>query len=146
MPDDTNLRAKQRERGRMGIRVDWYNKEHTVIYWQFEGRWTWDEFAAAQKIASELLQNITYQVDIIGNLQQSAQLPTNALSAYTRFAMQSAENTGLIVLVGSGAFIKTLTQVFKRIMPGNLPATDFVYADTNEAAYALILAEQKRRA
>jgi hypothetical protein len=129
----------------MRISVEWDNDQHTILHWVFQNRWTWVDYAAAQKVANQLLEKIDHPVDVIGDLQNSASLPANALTAYRDFVETTADNVDLIVLVGASRFVKAMVGVFLRVMPGKTPGTHFVFADTLDRAYTLIAAHQAER-
>ena len=116
----------------MSISVEWDNEQHTIVRWIFDRRWTWDEFSAAQKESNQLLEKVDHPVDVIGDLRNSSGLPANALTAYRGFVNTTVENLDLIVLVGAGRFVKAMVTVFVRVMPGKVPGTHFVFADTLE--------------
>jgi hypothetical protein len=127
----------------LSISVEWGDEAHTVVYWEFPGTWSWKDYADAQEASHRLLETVDHTVAFIGNMASSPLLPANALTAYRGYVQRSAENTGLIVLVGASRLVKTMVQVFLRINPRKgIPGTDFAFADTVEEAYALIA--QKR--
>ena len=53
----------------MAISIEWGNDEHTIIYWVFNGKWTWEEFSDAQRDSNRLLATVAHTVHVIGNLQ-----------------------------------------------------------------------------
>jgi hypothetical protein len=111
----------------------------------FNGKWTWEEFSDAQRESNQLLATVDHAVYIIGNLQSGPNLPANALSAYRGFLEHSAENMGLIVLVGSSNFVKAMVGIFTRLMPNKVPGADFTFATTVRDAYALIAQHDQNR-
>ena len=129
----------------MAISIEWGNDEHTIIYWVFNGKWTWEEFSDAQRDSNRLLATVAHTVHVIGNLQNGPTLPANALSAYQGFLEHSPENTGITVLVGSSNFVKAIVGVFTRIMPNKVPGADFTFAATLPDAYALIARHDQNR-
>ena len=129
----------------MAISVEWGNEEHTIVYWVFNGKWTWEEFSDAQRESNQLLATVDHIVDIIGNLKRGPNLPPNALSAYQGLLEHSAENLGLIVLVGSSNFVKALVGIFSRMIPSKIPGADFTFAVTLREAYVIIEQHSKNR-
>lgn len=129
----------------MAITVDWHDNARTIVQWIFPAHWTWADYDDAQAASNTLLAGADYTVDIIGDLTASSSLPPAALSAYKNTLRRSADNTGLIVLVGSSFFIKAMVSALKAVVPGTTPGTDFAFADTIEAAEALIRQRQAAR-
>jgi hypothetical protein len=33
----------------MSVRIEWYDPEQTMIYYEFGGQWTWEEFEPAYR-------------------------------------------------------------------------------------------------
>ena len=129
----------------MAISVEWGNEEHTIVYWVFNGKWTWEEFSEVQRESNQLLLTVDHTVDVIGNLKRGPRLPANALSAYQGLLEHSAENTGLIVLVGSSNFVKAMVGVFTRLTSKKVPGSEFTFASTLREAYAIIEQHSKNR-
>jgi hypothetical protein len=123
----------------LGISVEWGDEARTIVFWGFNGVWTWADFSVAQEKATRMVEMVDHTVAVIADMKHSPVLPANALSLYRSVVHRSAENTGLIVLVGASRLVKTMVQVFLRINPRNdLPGTNFAFADTVDEAHALI--------
>jgi hypothetical protein len=128
----------------MGIRVRWDNDEKTIVRWDFDGPWKWDEFFVAQHESNLLLDSVDYLVDIIGNVQNSRILPPSALTVYRSTLKKAAPNMGIIVLVGSSTFIQQMVNIFMKLFRFKGPGTDFRFANTDDEARAVI-AEYRSR-
>lgn len=129
----------------MKITVEWDNEQHTILRWVFQSRWSWDDYSTAQQESNEILAEIDHPVDVIGDLRNTSSLPSNALTAYRGFVAETAPNVDLIVLVGASRFVKAMVNVFVKVMPGKVPGTHFVMADTIDRAYTLIAEHQAKR-
>ena len=129
----------------MAIKVEWFDEEHTILRWVFEERWTWNDYATAQHESNVILESVEHTVDVIGDLDNGAGLPLNALTVYRGFVHDTAENVGMIVLVGASTFVKTMVNMFLTFFPKRVPGTDFTFANTVEEAHTLILARQQER-
>ncbi len=129
----------------MAISVAWYDDTQTIVQWVFPAHWTWTDYDEAQAASNALLASVDYTVDIIGDLTASSGLPPMALTTYKNTLRRSVDNTGLIVLVGGSFFIKTMVSALKAVVPSTTPGTDFAFADTVEAAEALIRQRQAAR-
>ena len=127
----------------MSSEVNWYDDRQRVIYWRFRGKGNWDEDAAAQRVSNALIQRVDHTVNVIGNLEGSPILPPNAISVYRANLSTSEPNTGVIVLVGANAFVRTMINLFLQLFPKSVPGTDFMFAKTDEEARALLAVEQE---
>jgi hypothetical protein len=122
----------------MTIRVQWDNTEKTIVRWDFDGSWEWNEYFVAQYESNCLLDSVDYLVDIIGNVQKSHLLPANALSVYRNSLKNVSPNIGIIVLVGSSSFIRQMVNIFMKVFRFKGPGTDFRFAATEADAHQMI--------
>lgn len=129
----------------MPITVRWYDEARTIVQWTFPDRWNWQDYDDAQMASNELLASVDHTVDVIGDLTAGSALPPAALSTYKRTLQRSADNTGVIVLVGGNVFVRAMVSALKAIVPKTAPGTDFTFAETIEAAEALIRQRQAAR-
>lgn len=118
------------------IEVFWDNDERTIIYMLFEGRWTWDDFYAADKQVIELEKDGADRVDVIVDLRQSAGLPPNTLLHVKNIADKQSEKIGLNVLVTPSPLIHSLYHVGARFY--SRIGQYFCIADTPEDARRII--------
>jgi hypothetical protein len=122
----------------MGIRVQWDNDDKTIVRWDFDGPWKWDDYFVAQLESNRLLDSVDHLVDIIGNIQKSRLLPPSAVSVYRSSLKSAAPNLGLIVLVGSSSFVRQMVNIFMKLFRFKGPGTDFRFADSEEEARQII--------
>ena len=123
----------------MSISIEWGDEDHTIVYWDFRGSWTWREFTVAQDQATRMLATVDHTVAVIADMKNSPVLPANALALYLSYLQRAAGNTGLIVVVGASRLVKTMIAVFLRINPRkDIPGTDFTFANTIKEAYLFI--------
>lgn len=99
----------------MGIRVVWDDNAKSIIRWDFEDPWTWDDFRAAFKQSVDMAADLGYRVDIIPNATQIKQLPIGALGEFKRTQANSPENTGLVVITGGNMMTNTIIQTFSKV-------------------------------
>ncbi len=125
----------------MPITIRWFNAEHTIIQYEFEGRWSWEELHAAIEQVQALMNSVDHRVDIIVDVSGSRGIPAGAITQMRGGTLKASENWGMGVFVGTGAFIKALLNTFSRVYPqmGERYAT----ADTPEAAHQIILEARK---
>ncbi len=113
----------------MPIMVQWDDDQHTAVRWDFEGRWTWQEFAEVQDESDALITGVDHTVDVIANMENSSTLPENPLSRYHHALARSPENRGLVVIAGAGTFIQAMAQIFSRVF-GQRLQDEFVFVAT----------------
>jgi hypothetical protein len=126
----------------MSIDVRWENDEHTLVLWTFPPQWTWEDFFKAKEVSDGMVRDLPYVVDIIGNLTRSSVLPKGAIGTYSSSTKSSPKNTGIIVLVGTNAFVKLMVGTFSKLIPFGVPGASFLFADTVEGAKDLIAARR----
>ena len=96
----------------MNIKVSWDNEEKTVIRYDFEGPWTWDEFRIAAEEVFAMTRSVEHQVDTISNFFPGVMLPPNAMFQFRRIMEDAPKNRGINVIVSSSAFIRTMVMMF----------------------------------
>ena len=127
----------------MSIEVNWYGDTKGEVYWKFQGKWNWEEYAEAQRASSALISSVDHTVNIIGNLEKSPSLPPNAITVYRAHSSSSEPNTGVIVLVGATTFVRTMTRLFLQLLPKEVTGTHFMFAKTDKEALTLIAPVQE---
>lgn len=99
----------------MGIAVVWDDDEKTIIRWDFDEKWTWDDFHEAFRISMDMGENLTYRVDVIPNATQSPHMPVGALAEFKRLDSQLPDIVKLIVVAGTSAFTRSMIELFGKI-------------------------------
>jgi hypothetical protein len=83
----------------MGVAVQWDDTQQTVIRWDFEPNWTWDELADSARVSSAMIASADVPVGIILNLLNS-RAPSGRITAYHRSAFEYLpSNMGSLVMV-----------------------------------------------
>ncbi len=59
----------------MGVIVSWYNPEQTIIYIEFERKWTWDDVYAIDDITTEMLLSVNNPVCFLVDVSVLTGLP-----------------------------------------------------------------------
>ncbi|MFN8373769.1 MAG: hypothetical protein U0694_12955 [Anaerolineae bacterium] len=99
----------------MNVHVSWDDAEQTIIRYDFDGNWTWDEFHAAAHEAYAMTRSVEHRVHTISYFRPGAMIPPDALVQF-RLAMSNAPaNRGVTVIVGGSRFTRTLVEVFSKI-------------------------------
>lgn len=92
----------------MPIRVYWEDTDQTIVRYDFEGRWTWDELYTAYYQAIAMENSVIQRVDIILDMRSSAFIPANALLHMKNFSEKQPPNVGLSIFVTTNAFVTSL--------------------------------------
>jgi len=90
------------------IRVYWEDADQTIVRYDFEGKWTWDELYTAYYEAIAMETSVTQRVDIILDMRKSGAIPTNALLHMKNFSEKQPPNVGLSIFVTTNAFVTAL--------------------------------------
>jgi hypothetical protein len=99
----------------MPITVRWDNEAKTVIRYDFEGYWDWDEFRTAANEAFAFTRSVQHRVDSISYFRAGSDLPSDALFQFNRIMKTAPENRGTTVIVGGSMFINNLVSIFSKI-------------------------------
>lgn len=101
----------------MVVRASWDDKAEHVIRYDFEGRWTWEEFEQAYGEAARLFGSVDTEVDVIVNLLSSTALQRGVLGVIKRVADEAPPNHGVTVFVGERDILQAFARAFERIYP-----------------------------
>lgn len=126
----------------MNIKVSWDNDDKTVIRYDFEGPWTWDDFRIAAEEAFAMTRSVEHTVDTISNFFPGVLLPANAMFQFRRIMEEAPKNRGVNVIVGSSAFIRTMVMMFSSV--NRQLAKRIVIVDRLDQARA-VLAERRKQ-
>jgi len=123
----------------MGIHAVWDDAEHSIIRWDFDPEWDWNDFWNAFAESVRMGEGSTHRVDVIPNVTHTKQLPIGALGAFKSIDSRMPEYTKLVVVAGpnsiTGLMIKTFAQI-NRI-------ESWRTATTLEQARAIIMSDRQ---
>jgi hypothetical protein len=120
----------------MPIQVQWDNEDKTILRYQYEGAWTWDDLYTALAQGYEWIDTVDHTVDIIIDLRQSSIIPSSALTHARNLDKHRHPRIGLTIAVGANRFIQLLADTFKRLVPS--VASQYTLLATLDEARALI--------
>jgi hypothetical protein len=95
----------------MGVRVYWEDEAHTIVRYDFEGKWTWEELYPVYNLAIAMETSAPYRVDIILDMRRSQGVPGNALSHLKNISDKQPANVGLSIFVTESKFLLALYNV-----------------------------------
>ncbi|MEO8606838.1 MAG: hypothetical protein ABI690_03095 [Chloroflexota bacterium] len=95
----------------MPVRVYGEDETHTLVHYDFEGNWTWDELYPAYYQAIEMEKSVSHRVDVILDMRQSKKIPSNALMHIKNISDKQPPNIGLSVIVTNSAFLASMYKI-----------------------------------
>ena len=99
----------------MGIHVVWDDAEQSIIRWDFEPEWNWNEFWEAFAESIRMGEGYTRRVDVIPNVTNTKRLPIGALGAFKSADARMPDFTKLVVIAGPDSITRTIIKTFAQI-------------------------------
>ena len=101
----------------MAVRVSWDNDEKTIMHYQFDDNWTWEEFFPAKARAYEMISTVTHKVGVILETQHNGVIPHNLLINFRNGMRTKHPNTAIVVIVVTRPFIRTMINTVRALSP-----------------------------
>jgi hypothetical protein len=101
----------------MAVRVFWDNDDQTIIHYQFDENWTWDEFFPAKAHAQELINTVSHKVGVILETHHNGVIPHNLLGNFRNGLRTKHPNTAIVVIVVTRPFIRTMISTVRALSP-----------------------------
>ena len=98
----------------MPIHIAWDNADRTILRWDFEQNWDWDELRSAAAAAELMITQVPHRVDIIHNALCGPEMPSDA-QRHKQRALDLPSRVGVIVLVGDSPMLSVLLTLFMRV-------------------------------
>jgi hypothetical protein len=125
----------------MGIEVTWDNDSNTILRYIYSGRWTWGDLDRVREQAAKLEASVPHRVDVIVDVQNSSLLPSGTISRARQVATSAPTthpNEGITVIVGAGAFVRSIYDVMLKVYPEMIRRRGIFFAQTLPEARDLI--------
>lgn len=100
----------------MSVYAIWDNAQHTVIRYEFDGRWTWDEFYMVLEQVKGMLDTVPHMVDFIMN-STSDYVPPSFITHFGKIWQEVHPRAGTVLIVSSSGFAKAMYGVVHRLYP-----------------------------
>lgn len=126
----------------MGIQVQWDNDEKTILRYDYQARWSWNELYQAVDQGYHLIDSVAHPVAVIIDLTASEGIPPGALSHARSIQQRAHPRISMNVAVNAGGLLSTLTHTFLRLYSALMQATSVHFAATVEEARAVIAERQ----
>lgn len=119
----------------MPVEVRWYDERQTLIYFRYEGRWTWEDFYAAVDASRAMLDSVDHVVDIIVDMQASAGIPSGDIITHFRYMARRFEDprVGQTVIIGMRALVRITSDIMRRLYRHDRCGTLRMAQDMDEA-------------
>ncbi len=92
----------------MPVRIHWFDADQTIVYYTFEGKWTWDELYPVYYEAIAMEKAAPHRVDVILDFLRSDGVPGGALTHLKNISDKQPENIGLSIFVTENRFLNAL--------------------------------------
>ncbi|NDJ62521.1 MAG: hypothetical protein GYB67_15440 [Chloroflexi bacterium] len=125
----------------MPVRLDWQDAAHTILCFEYLGRWTWQEFKHSAREGQEMALSVPQRIAVIADLTNGPFVPDGAFGQVDALTRDASAHWQLVVIVGSTPTITALLRAFKRVY--REAGQTYLVADTIEDALNLI--EEHRR-
>ncbi len=129
----------------MPVTYEWDNAEQTVMRYDLDATWTWEEARQAMSESWVLIAQRGVTVDSLAT-SQSVHLPPQAMPHLKALTQNRPANAGMMVLVGPSTFIKTMFGIFTTVYSNMLQRdAQVVFADSLDEARDIIRHKQFER-
>ncbi len=123
----------------MAISIAWDNVEKTIIRYDFESQWTWQDLRAAIESDDAMIASVAHTVHLIFDLRQVEGIPPNPMAQFRHIAAMIHPRLGMIVFVGADSWTRTVLEIFYQVYGTRLEGLSGVASvRTLEEARAII--------
>lgn len=92
----------------MGIKVIWDNDEKTIVRYNFDSQWTWDDFYMARSEAYDLIDTVNHKIGVIFDAPANMKLPPNMITHSRSAINKTHDNTHVVVAVVSSTYVRAM--------------------------------------
>ena len=123
----------------MKVDIKWDNDEKTIIYYDFQMGWDWQDLHAALKGAGEMVQEAPNQVSVIMDFSNASLIPKGALSQIRwAFNNPKPDNIGLTVVIAPNTFFQAMVSLAKKMWGAAANKWMMSFVTTQADAYQII--------
>lgn len=99
----------------MGIHFSWDDDAQTILRFDMDGRWTWDEFDAKASESLEWRQDRTRPYSVIMNNTADAFAPPESINHLKQIMERGGDTMELFVIIGGDRFAKMVGSAFSQV-------------------------------
>jgi hypothetical protein len=118
----------------MPVQVRWYDEDKRILYYEFQGVWTWDEYFDVLAEGRRMMRSVNHTVCILKDLTRATHVPGNFMIKAQTVIESRPDNTGRVVFISTQTFFLNLMDTMRRVVPGFSEL--YYYEDTEELALA----------
>jgi hypothetical protein len=98
----------------MPIHIAWDDADRTILRWDFEQDWDWDELRSAVAATELMITQVPHRVNIIHNALSTPNVP-RPTQRHKQHPLDLPSRVGVIVLVGDNPVLSALVTIFMRV-------------------------------
>jgi hypothetical protein len=98
----------------MPIKLYWDNDEKTIARYDFEGRWTWDEYMTVMAELAVMMRSVDHRVDAVCNMKPGIMPTSGSAMALARASMRKLPSNCDLIVIVTNPFINALLNTFKK--------------------------------
>jgi hypothetical protein len=102
----------------MSVSANWFDNQHEIVLYIFDGLWSWDEMYKTYHAAIAMETSVPHRVDVILDMRKSKAIPANALLHVKNISDKQPDNLGLTVVVTPNGFVRALYNAGVRFYKG----------------------------
>jgi hypothetical protein len=123
----------------MPVTTRWDNPEKTVIRMDFVGKWTWDEFYAANDQLMHLFASVPHTVDIlIDNTRNEVLLPEGTMARARKVFGDAPPNRGFMIIARVNALVRMFFPLYQKIYGAQTGMPEIIFVATLDEARTYI--------
>ena len=121
------------------IDVYWDDNEKTIVRHDYTESWTWEDYIQAANKTREMMDSVSYTVDVIMDLGERGMMPEVAFfEGCSMTDAQKHSNAGLKIAISSSNFGKDFGNLFNRLYPDMSDSLHIRFASSLPEAYSMI--------
>ncbi len=118
----------------MPLKVEWLDTQKTIMGCTGQGTWTWDAYHEALDNIANQFKATQHRVDLVIMSEPGAIVPKGSSMPHYQRAMRiMPSNLGLLVLVTTNTFARTIVSIFTKVYPNNDKVKMVMVASLSEA-------------
>ncbi len=99
----------------MPVTVEWDNEEKTVIRFDYDGAYTWEDVYNAMDKSNKMMETVEHSVAHIIDVRKAGSVPPNALSHARRIEAKTHPRRSYHVTVGANTFVRVMFNTFTKL-------------------------------
>ncbi|MBI1281175.1 MAG: hypothetical protein GC179_23820 [Anaerolineaceae bacterium] len=118
----------------MPLKVEWLDTQMTIMGCTGEGTWTWNDYHEALDNIANQFKATQKRVDLVIMSAPNSIVPKGSSMPHYQRAMRiMPDNLGLLVMVTSNTFARTIVSIFTKVYPNQDNVKMLMVASLDEA-------------